>query len=74
MHELGEFVHEKRNIRSSHPEMLEAIDHLTVHGGIDRRNTIITNQGSTHDKWYGDRFRAEDVMFSQKINDILFLR
>ena len=33
MHELGEFVHDKGNIRLSHPEMLEATDHLTIHGG-----------------------------------------
>ena len=73
-HELGEFVHGKGNIRPSHPEMLEAINHLTVHGGIDRRNTIITNQGNTHYKQCGDKFGVEHVMFVQKINDIVLLR
>ena len=56
VHKLGEFVHNKGNIWPSHPEMLEATNHLTVHGGIDRRSTIISSQGSTHDKWCGDRF------------------
>ena len=54
--------------------MLEATDHLTTHGGIDRRSTIISTQGSTHDKKCGDRFGAEHDMFAQKINDILLLR
>ena len=54
--------------------MLEAINHLTVHGGIDRRNTINSSQGSTHNKQCGGRFGAEHVMFAQKINDILLLR
>ena len=74
MHELREFVHGRGNIRPSHPEMLEAIDHLTVHGGIDRCSTIISSQGSTNDKRCGDRFGDEHVMFAQKINDILLLR
>ena len=74
MHELGEFVHDKGNIRASHPEMLEATDHLMVHGGVDRHNTIISSQGSTHDKQCGDRFRVERVMFAKNINDILLLR
>ena len=34
VHELGEFVHGKGNIQLSHLKMLEATDHLTVHGGI----------------------------------------
>ena len=54
--------------------MLEATDHLTVHGGIDRCSTIISSQGSTHDKRCGDGFGAEHVMFVQKINDIFLLR
>ena len=74
MHELGEFIHDKGNIRPSHPKMLEATDHLMVHGGIDWRSTIISSQGSTHGKKCGDMFGAEYVMFAQKINDILFLR
>ena len=64
MHELGEFVHYKGNIRPSHPNMLEATDHLTIYGGIDRRSTILSNQGSTHDKQGKDRFRDEHVMFA----------
>ena len=47
MHKLGEFVHGKGNICLSHPKMLEATNHLTVHGGIDWCNTIISSQGST---------------------------
>ena len=74
MHELREFVHGKGNIQLSHSEMLEATDHLTVHGGINRRSTIINSQGSTHDKRCGDKFGSEHVMFAQKINDILLLR
>ena len=74
MHELGEFVHGKGNIRFSHLEMLEATDHLTIHGGIDRRSTIISSQGSTNGKRCGYKFGAEHVMFAQKINDILLLR
>ena len=54
--------------------MLEATDHLTVHGGIDRRSTISSNQGSTHDKRCGDKFGAEHVMFALKISNILLLR
>ena len=54
--------------------MLEATNHLKVHGGIDQRSTIISSQGSTHNKRCGDRFGAEHVMFAQKINDILLLR
>ena len=74
VHEHGEFVHDKGNIRLSHPKMLEATNHLMVHGGIDRRSTIISSQGSTHGKQCGDRFGAEHVMFAQKINDILLIR
>ena len=74
VNELGEFVNGKGNIRSSHPKMLEATDHLTVHGGIDQSNTIISSQGSIHGKWCGDKFGAEHVIFAQNINDILLLR
>ena len=41
MHKLEEFIHGKGNIRLSHPEILEATNHLTIHGGIDWCNTII---------------------------------
>ena len=71
---LGELVHSKGNIWPSHLDMLEAIDHLMVHGGIDQCSTIISSQGSTHDKRCGDRFRVKHVMFAQKINGILLLR
>ena len=74
MHKLEEFVQGKGNIRPSHPEMLEATNRLMVHDVIDRRSTIISSQGSTHDKWCGDSFGAEHVMFAQKINDILLLK
>ena len=37
VHKLREFIHDKGNIWVSHPEMLEATNHLTVHGGIYRR-------------------------------------
>ena len=30
VHKLGEFIHDKENIRPSHPEMLEATNHLTI--------------------------------------------
>ena len=30
MHKLGEFVHDKGNIRLSHPEMLEATNHPSI--------------------------------------------
>ena len=53
--------------------MLEATNHLTVYGGIDRRSTIISSQGKTHDNQCGDRFGAKRVMLAQKINDILLL-
>ena len=43
MHELGEFIHDKGNIRSSHSEMLKATNHMTVNGGIDWRSTIISS-------------------------------
>ena len=56
LHKLGDFIHEKGNIWSSHPEMLEATNHLTVHGGIDRRSTICSSQRSTCDKRGKDRF------------------
>ena len=72
--ELGEFVHSEGDIWLSHPKMLEATNHLTIHGGIDRSNTIISSQGSIHDKRCGDKFGVEHVMFAQKINDILLLR
>ena len=64
MYKPREFVHDEGTIRPSHLEMLEATNHLTVHGGIDRRSTIISNQGSTHDKWCGDGFGAKHVMFA----------
>ena len=74
VYELGEFVHGKGNIRPSHPKMLEATVHLTVHGGIDRRSAIINSQGSTHGKRCRDKYGAEYFMFAQKINEILLLR
>ena len=64
VHKLREFVYGKGNIRLSHLEMLEATNHLTVHGGIDLCSTIISSQGSTHNKRCGDRFGAEHVMFA----------
>ena len=54
--------------------MLEATDHLTVHGGIDRRSAIISSKENTNGKRCGDRYGAEHVMFAQEINDILLLR
>ena len=56
MHKLGEFIHDKGNIRSSHSEMLEATNHLMVHGGIDRHSTIISSQRNTYGKRCSDRF------------------
>ena len=70
LHKLGEFIHDKGNIRPSHPEMLEATNNMTVHGGIDRHSTIISSMRSTYGKWC----RAQHVLFAQKINDILLLR
>ena len=58
VHELGEFIHDKGNILPSHPEMLKATNHLTVHGGIDRRSTIVSSQRSTYNKGCRDRFGA----------------
>ena len=43
VHELGEFIHDKGNIRSSHLEMLKATNHMMVHGGINRRSTIFSS-------------------------------
>ena len=40
MYKLGEFIHDKGNIWASHSEMLEATNHLTVHGG-DRHICVI---------------------------------
>ena len=50
VHELGEFIHDKGNIRSSHPEMLKVTKHLTIHGGINRRSTIFSSQRSIDNK------------------------
>ena len=44
MHKLGKFIHGKVNIWSSHPEMLEATNHLTVQGDIDQCRTIISSK------------------------------
>ena len=74
VHKLREFIHDKGDIRPSHLEILGATNHLTVHGGIDRHCTIISSQGSTHDKQCGDRFGVEHVMLAKKINNILWLR
>ena len=74
MHKLGEFIHNKRNIWSSNPEMLEATNHLMVHSGIGWRSTIFSSQRSTYDKLCRDDFGVEHVMFAQKINNILLLR
>ena len=74
VHKLGEFIHNKGNIRPSHLKMLEATNHLIVHGGIYRCSTIISSQGSTHGKRFGDKFEAKHVMFAQNINDIILLR
>ena len=43
VHKLGKFVQGKGNIPSSHPGMLEATNHQTVYGGIDRCSTIISS-------------------------------
>ena len=67
-------MHDKGNIRSSHPEMLEATNHLIVRGGNNWRSSIMSSQRSTYDKRCRDRFGAEHVMFAQEINDILLLR
>ena len=74
MHKLGEFIHDKGNIWARHPEMLEATNHLTVHGGIFWHRTICSSQRSTDDKQGGDRFEVKHIMFAQKINNILLLR
>ena len=64
MHKVGEFIQGKGNIRLSHPKMLEATNHLMVHGGIDRHNTIIGSKRSTYSKWCIDGFKVEHVMFA----------
>ena len=74
MHKLEEFILDKGNIWASHPEMLEATNHLTVHGGIYQRRTIYSSLRSADDKQGGDKFGVEHVMFAQKINNILLLR
>ena len=74
MHKLGEFIQDKGNIRSSHSEMLEASNHLTVRGGIDQRSSIMSSQRSTYLKRWRDMFGVEHVMFAQEIDDILLLR
>ena len=74
MHKLREFIHEKGNLQFSHPEMLEATNHLTVHDGINRLSTINSSQRSTHGKQCRDRFGAKHVMFAQNINDKLLLK
>ena len=56
MPKMGDFVNGKGNIRPSHPEMLEATNHLTAYGGIDQGSTIFSNQRSTYDKRCRDRF------------------
>ena len=74
VYKLGEFIHGKGNIRSSHPGMLKATNHLTVRGGIDWHSSIMNSQRSTYGKRNKDRFGAVHVMFAQEINDILLLR
>ena len=56
VHKLGEFIHDKGNVWSRHPEMLEATNHLMLHGGIDRRSTIFSSKRRTYDKQCRDRF------------------
>ena len=56
MHKLREFIHGKGDILLSHSEMLEATNHLTVHGGIDRRRSIFSSQRSTYRNRCRDRF------------------
>ena len=45
VHKLEEFIHDKKKKKflSSHSEMLEVTNHLTVHGGINRRSTIFSS-------------------------------
>ena len=73
LHKLGEFIHDKGNIRPSHAEMLEANNHMTIRGGIDRRNTIVSSERSTNFKWCRDRFGVDHVVFAQMIINILLL-
>ena len=54
--------------------MLEATNHLMVHGGIYQRKTIYSSQRNTDDKQVGDRFGVKHVMFAYKINNTLLLR
>ena len=56
VHKLGEFIHVKGNILTSHSEILEATNHLTVHGGIYLCRTICRSQRSIDGNWSGDRF------------------
>ena len=44
VHKLEEFIHDKKKkFLSSHSEMLEVTNHLTVHGGINRHSTIFSS-------------------------------
>ena len=74
MHKLREFIHDKGNIWASHPKMLEATNHLKVHGDIYQHRTIYSSQRSTDGKQGGDKFGVVHVMFAHKINNILLLR
>ena len=56
VHKLFEFIHDKGNVWSRHPEMLEATNHLMLHGGFDRHSTIFSSQRSTYDKLCKIRF------------------
>ena len=68
VHKLREFIHNKGNILVSHSEMLEATNHMAIHGGIYQRRITCSSQRS------GNMFGVEHVMFAQKINNILLLR
>ena len=56
VHKLGEFIHDKGNIWTSHLEMLEVTNHLTIHGDIYWHITICSSQRSADGKRGGDRF------------------
>ena len=74
VHKLGEFIHNKGNIWSSHPEMLKVTNHLTVHGGIDRSNTILPIMPSSNGRAFTiSKRHREGVPNSNTNKDSLLL-
>ena len=69
MHELGEFVHSKGDVRTGHAKVLETANNLTVHR--HRRSTIMQGKNRAHDYRSRDRLRVKHIMLGKDINYIV---